>query len=367
MNTTELYKIVAGLDERLVERADNALVPAAAHTESTPAATRTETAPTARRNVVRSINTKRLTLAAAIAVAFVFTLAASLVATALSRTGGTLSGPGTLTTPVTNGYIFLKASSLESNDYLDDIFESADEFGLCDKEERIIFDELIGTLYHFPELGNKEFKYSYSKRKYQNYITKQYGKHYSVYDFYKGDNGEQLAILHGTDLVCYFFDSNGWLNMPEQFLNTEESAKKRADYFLSKMLPDTVSSFENTSVTKDTTGYFSYIVYYARPTLGQKTDENISIYLDMSGSVIGYNGFNIGKYEKLKHLFNEQKIEQAKIELTNKIYSLNLPNMNLSSPFITTDADGNLFVRIDFSYEDEHGFGHKEATFINVN
>ena len=90
MNTTELYKIVAGLDERLVERADNALVPAAAHTESTPAATRTETAPTARRNVVRSINTKRLTLAAAIAVAFVFTLAASLVATALSRTGGTL-------------------------------------------------------------------------------------------------------------------------------------------------------------------------------------------------------------------------------------------------------------------------------------
>ena len=58
MNTTELYKIVAGLDERLVERADNALVPAAAHTESTPAATRTETAPTARRNVVRSINTK---------------------------------------------------------------------------------------------------------------------------------------------------------------------------------------------------------------------------------------------------------------------------------------------------------------------
>ncbi len=104
MNTTELYKIVAGLDERLVERADNALVPAAAHTESTPAATRTETAPTARRNVVRSINTKRLTLAAAIAVAFVFTLAASLVATALSRTGGTLSGPGTLTTPVTVEY-----------------------------------------------------------------------------------------------------------------------------------------------------------------------------------------------------------------------------------------------------------------------
>ncbi|MBO7407278.1 MAG: hypothetical protein J6V14_06565 [Clostridia bacterium] len=95
MNRTELYKIIAGLDETLVERADNAPDPAAA---------RPEAGAPLRRNVVRSINTKRLTLASACALALIFTLAASFIAAALLRKGNTLPGPGTLTTPVTVEY-----------------------------------------------------------------------------------------------------------------------------------------------------------------------------------------------------------------------------------------------------------------------
>ena len=95
MNRTELYKIIAGLDETLVERADNAPDPAAA---------RPEAGAPLRRNAIRPVNTTRLTLASACALALIFTLAASFVAAALLRKGNTLPGPVANTTPVTLEY-----------------------------------------------------------------------------------------------------------------------------------------------------------------------------------------------------------------------------------------------------------------------
>ena len=95
MNQTELYKIVAGLDEKLVERADNA---------REAAETRPEAASAERRSVNgnRSINSKHLSLTAALAIVLVFTMTASLVAAELSRNGSFV--PGTSKTPVTIEY-----------------------------------------------------------------------------------------------------------------------------------------------------------------------------------------------------------------------------------------------------------------------
>ena len=95
MNKIELFKIVAGLDETLVERADNA---------PDQAAKRSEAGASAHRNERRSVNPARLTLASACALALVFTMAASLIAASLLRTGNTLPGSGTNTKPVTVEY-----------------------------------------------------------------------------------------------------------------------------------------------------------------------------------------------------------------------------------------------------------------------
>ena len=109
MNQAELYKIVAGLDETLVERADNS---------RKTAATRHEEASAERRNAVRSINRKRLSLAAVLAVVLVFTMAASLAVAAIYRNGRTLPGTAKTSasivkTPVTIEYSTVPVSGKE--------------------------------------------------------------------------------------------------------------------------------------------------------------------------------------------------------------------------------------------------------------
>lgn len=262
-----------------------------------------------------------------------------------------------------NEPVFLIVMSENTSDKLKGEFKDAEQYGVCCSASREVLDDLDEhTLKNLT--GTQILKYSYSECSYKNNLSKELGKHYSVYDIYKTEDVE-IGVLHGTDLICYYY--NGSSDNDSVAELTDEAAKSFADAFIVSLVgADVHSEFNIVTVKSDTSGLFSHVINYTRLTGGHKTDENMTVYIDKSGTIVGYNGYNVSKYDTLRDKFVDEKINSAIDSLINKIDSLDLKNINKNEPVITTDTDGALFIRIDFSYEDDYGSVCGETVLINV-
>lgn len=262
-------------------------------------------------------------------------------------------------------YTFLFVPSENTSDTIRDSFADAGQYGLYSTTKSEQLSDLQKDTKKGIAFPSEDLKYAYSQCTYKNNSSEEFGAHYSVYDVYLNDH-EEVAYLHGTDLVCSYFNRSGDLRSGVS-INTDDEAKVISDEFvLSIISEDIFSGFECTSITKDNSGLFSYVINYSKLTLGHKTDENITIYIDNSGTVVGYNGYNVCKYDDLVKEFNNDSINSAKSALITRINGLNLKNTEIGEPFLTTSADGELYLRINFTYEDENGFACGETVLINV-
>lgn len=262
-----------------------------------------------------------------------------------------------------NEPIFLIVMSENTSDKLKGEFKDAEQYGVCCSASREVLYDLDKHTLKNP-IGNQDLKYSYSECSYKNNLSKEHGTHYSIYDIYKTEDVE-IGVLHDTDLICYYYNSNS--NEDSVVQLTDGEAKSLADAFIVSLVGANVhSAFNIVSIKSDTSGLFSHVINYTRLTSGHKTDENMTVYIDKSGAIVGYNGYNVGKYDTLKDKFDGQKINSAIASLIYKIDSLNLKNTQKNEPIITTDTDGSLFIRIDFSYEDDYGSVCGETVLVNV-
>lgn len=261
-------------------------------------------------------------------------------------------------------YAFLFIPSENSSDKIMSVFASAKKFGLGNLYSIEVIKELETSTYKNPFSDTEELKYSRSECTYAGDTATEYGKYYSLYDVYLSDK-EEFTVLRGTDLVCYYYTSDRDYETEVQL--TDDEAKAIADEFLIKILgEDIVAGFSKVVSRKDTIGLYAYGVAYSKPINGYETDEILSIFIGKSGKVVAYNGYNVCKYEGKEELFASEKIEAAKTALTDKINSLNLSNLEIGRTFITTNADGELYLRIDISYDDEYGTRCAESMFVNI-
>ena len=259
--------------------------------------------------------------------------------------------------------VFLIVMSDNTSDQLKDVFKDANEYGVYGSASREVLKDLEKHTLKNP-MNNRSLEYSYSECLYKNKSTQAYGTHYSIYDIYKTEDTE-IGVLHNAGLICYYYSNQSSEDSVAQL--TDAEAKSVADAFILSIVGDDIFvAFDNVSVKADASGVFSHVVNYTRLTNGQRTDENMTVYIDKSGTVVGYNGYNVCKYDTLKEKFDSNKIDSAKVSLTRKINSLGLKNIKMNDPIITTDADGSLYVRIDFSYENEYGYVCGETVLVNV-
>lgn len=284
------------------------------------------------------------------------------VSTAVSE-DDTANSAGDTDLGVTVNYVYLLMQAEDEGGKFGECFEDPQDYGLYPQKTQEVFEELKNNTVIDP-IDGKEMTYSYSQCAYPGGADKNYGDHYCVYDFYKSDSVD-LAVLHGSDLICYYYNRNDEANGARR--PSSEEAEIKAESFILSVIPQNVfDGFELVSVKNDTTGLFSYTVTYSKKSSGYATDETITMYLGKSGDVIGYNGYNVGKYDPLSDRFNRTAIENAKAALTAKINSLGLKNLNMNEPFVTANANGDLYLRLDFSYEDENGSVCGQTAFINV-
>lgn len=240
-------------------------------------------------------------------------------------------------------------------------FKDSAEFGLNLSLERTQLTDVEATKKH-PLDAQKNLHYSYSEVPPQDSSKIKEGTFYSVYDFYVL-NDEKVGFLHDSDTVCFYtkpYNPDG-----EYPIMSEDRVKEIADDFLLTVISEPVfSNFEYEGMSTDVLG--RYALLYKRYVCGYPTDETISIWIDRSGEISGYNGYNVKKYNTLISNVSESAIKLSVDALLSELKSLELTDFKAAQPELTTNSDRVVFVSIRFSYK-SNGITIGETAYLNIN
>ena len=263
-------------------------------------------------------------------------------------------------TPPNYQYAIIPSEGLNSTSY--DSFANAAELGLY---TRTHYKKIEGVKNSIKSpFSSQTLEYVHSECSELKEGDETPGNFYSIYDIYRYEN-EKLQYLHNTDLLCYYFCSEGYF--PEPIDLSPEDAVKISDEFLHIFLSDDqFAKFEVFNIRIRPGGSIFYIVQYGREIAGYQTDEILSVLISFSGKVIGYNGFNLNKYDQFADRLNIEAVETAQKLLEEKIKSLELSNCSMRTPVITANTSGELFLQIDVEYTHESNMRRLDSYFISI-
>lgn len=244
-----------------------------------------------------------------------------------------------------------------------DGFDTVSRHGLYTKDSTKIFDDLKGKSKTNPFKTSDTLEYKYSR-----IITDSFsgisGSYYSVYDVYESSH-ETVEYLHGTDMLCFYSNSEKHSGESVVDVYSEEKAQSVAREFLLRFMSEKeLDGYKVESVSSSS--LFMCSVHYARYIGDYRTDDVLSVFIDRYGKADGFNGKNMKKYDGISDTFTLDDLNASAEILTKKLADSNLKNINMHSPTITTDINGKVYLEIRFSYEAEI-VNVGAIAFINVN
>lgn len=215
--------------------------------------------------------------------------------------------------------------------------------------DNVTVESLKGSIRTTP-LGN--FTYSKSSCSRLTYVKGEYGSFYSAYDRYQNNEGTEVRFLQNTDLMTYYFK----VSEPGQTENIGEMTLERAqaisDAFLAEILPaEVLASIPCVSVSQDTNNPLRYWVGYMRQLYGYNTDEDILVLVDAeTGTVKGYNGACVGKYNSLSATVTKEALDKAAEKLETEVATWNLTDLKINGFEVTTNTVGDVYMSMYISY-----------------
>ena len=215
--------------------------------------------------------------------------------------------------------------------------------------DNVTVESLKGSIRTTP-LGN--FTYSKSSCSRLTYVKGEYGSFYSAYDRYQNNEGTEVRFLQNTDLMTYYFKTNDSEQTGDAGEMTPERAQTISDAFLAEILPDEVlTNIPCVSVSQDTNNPLRYWVGYMRQLYGYNTDEDILVLVDAeTGTVKGYNGACVGKYNSLSATVTKEALDKAAGKLETEVASWNLTDLKINGFEVTTNTVGDVYMSMYISY-----------------
>lgn len=208
----------------------------------------------------------------------------------------------------------------------------------------------------------QELKYKYSDCTMKDGTSNEIGDFYCIYDVYTSEE-EEVMYLHDTDIISFYHkDFNPDENYP---LMEENEVRKIAEDFLKSIIPgETLETFTYERMTMDAIGRYS--IFYTKYVEGYATDETISVWVDRCGTISGYNGLNLKKYETLNAVIEREQLDSAYEFLVSTISAMGLLELEYYEPTIITNTSGELYLEVSFTYVDEEGIGYGETALVKI-
>jgi hypothetical protein len=238
--------------------------------------------------------------------------------------------------------------------------------GVYTKKTEDFFEEMAESIKKLPFDNDKEFKYHESECAYKTSDSQEYGTFYSIYDVYKYGK-EEVAYLHGTDLLCFYSASNANIDGITSPVQSNEAAKSAADTFLLTFLSQAELDKFNEISLENSNYVFPYTVTYTRVIEGYKTDEELWVFFDADGNFRGYNGYNLNKYDNLLDKISKEKIDAAKAALMQNISANVKKAFSYEEPRLTTDTSGNIYLEMEYMYTNDEGMEQIEIALVSLN
>ena len=258
-------------------------------------------------------------------------------------------------------FLYVPSEEVRIDNTIPKNFSASTAFGVYTNKERVSLNDAKKEDKVSPLTGESiEYKYTISYRK--TSTAGEFGTYYSQFDRFENDS-EIIDYLHGTDQIMYY-------SVPSEFdpalpSMSEEKVKTIAEEFILDIV--TQDSFEQlTYVQMSIDPLDRYTLLYTRYINGYPTDETISIWIDKDGTVSGYNGYNVGKYDLLESKMSKQALDKAYSTLSEQINKLELFELNCHEPQIVTSSTGVVFLRIAITYVDQSGMRCSDVVMTNV-
>ncbi len=210
------------------------------------------------------------------------------------------------------------------------------------------------------------FAYEQSDCKFRDDKKEEYGSFYAVYDQYRNKNGDEVEMLHGTDIIGFYSkgeSSDAGIGSGGSFID-ETKAVTVAKEFLKSILPERyVDSLTYYNTEYD--GRF-YAVFFGTEIEGYKTDDDQVVWVDNYGATDGYHGYDAMKYETLKDDITVEKLDAAKAALKEKLATDNFSEVSMGDPQIVTNTEGDLYLSVPCSYTGEDGTTGTFLAYTNI-
>ena len=215
--------------------------------------------------------------------------------------------------------------------------------------DNVTVESLKGSIRTTP-LGS--FTYSKSSCSRLTYVKGEYGSFYSAYDRYQNNEGTEVRFLQNSNLMTYYFkasESGQTENVGEM---TSERARAISDTFLAEILPaEVLAGIPCTFVDQDANNPLRYWVGYMRQLHGYNTDEDILVLVDAeTGTVKGYNGECVGKYDALSVSVTKEALDKAAEKLEAEVATWNLTGLKINGFEVTTNTVGDVYMSMYISY-----------------
>jgi hypothetical protein len=81
---------------------------------------------------------------------------------------------------------------------------------------------------------------------------------------------------------------------------------------------------------------------------------------------MGYNAYNLKKYDFLESKITEEALNEARDALNEKLASMKLENLQTHDPCIITNSEGKVFLEMKFSYDHPNGYAATSSLVTNV-
>ena len=267
-----------------------------------------------------------------------------------------------------DAYVILHVPSEGSKSEIELGYESIDEYGFYTRSEDKVFDELKGKTIKNPFNADSVLEYKSSDCALKTADGNEYGSFYSIYDVYESKT-EEIEYLHGTDKLCGYFNRETTVSKGEKEENKKldkSDYRRISDEFLLKFLSqEELNSFDKVSMS-DPSQLFDCTVTYKKTICGYETDEVLQVFFDNTGVIRIYNGRKLGKYDSLENQIDQERLDHAKEYLLNKIEKKGLKDLEIRGPVLTTNGEGELYLRVVFEYVNSENMPRGDVMYVNV-
>lgn len=258
-------------------------------------------------------------------------------------------------------FLYVPSEAARIDNSVPDNFSASSVYGVFTNKERVPLTEYQGKSKISP-ITSEPVKYNYTVSYRKATTEGEFGTYYSQFDRYENDS-EIIDYLHGTDQIVYYSTPSD--SDPALSLMSEEKVKAIAEAFILDIISQ--ESFDQLSYVQMSTDALNrYALLYVRYIEGYPTDETISIWIDKDGTVSGYNGYNVGKYDPLSEKLSKQALDAAYSTLTEKINKLELTELKCHEPQLVTSSTGVVFVQVSITYVDQIGMRCSDVVMTNV-